>query len=58
MVPILIAMLSEGIVYLHVFLVILHDPSFQVVVLMRDELIGGEICMVGIVLANKVATFS
>ena len=58
MVPILIAMLSEGIVYLHVFLVILHDPSFQVVVLMRDELIGGEICVVGIVLANKVATFS
>ena len=38
------------------FLVVLHDLALEVVVLAGDELVGGEVGVVGVVLANIVPT--
>ena len=41
----------------HVFLVVFHDPDLQLCILVRDELVGRQVGVVGVVLHDVVTTF-
>ncbi len=43
---------------LRMLLVILHDPPLELRVLLRDELEGGQVGVVRVVLDHVIATFS
>ena len=44
--------------YSQVFLVVLHDSPLEFVVLLGDELEGGEVGVVGVVFQDEIAAFS